>query len=78
MSTMPSALWPRLNRVVRRLAGSLTEAPPCAICGRGHAQTGWHMDPLGGMHGRCPGCLGHEYVGATKPATPRPNTQQAP
>jgi hypothetical protein len=51
------AMWPRLNQIVRRRVASMTEAPPCAVCGRGHASTGWHVDPMGGTHGLCPGCV---------------------
>jgi len=50
-------MWPRLNQIVRRRITSLTEAPPCAVCGRGHAMTGWQVDPIGGVHGLCPGCV---------------------
>jgi hypothetical protein len=46
-----------LGAFVRRISALLTEPPACAICGRGHASTGWLVDPSGRINGRCPGCL---------------------
>jgi len=50
---------------------------PCAICGYGHAQTGWAVDPLGGAHGRCPHCLEAKAVAVSMP-TPKPETPRTP
>jgi hypothetical protein len=50
-------LRPRLSRAMRRRVAALTEPPPCAVCGRGHAAEAWQIDPLGGPHGLCPGCI---------------------
>jgi len=67
MSTVPQPLWLRASREVRRFAASFVRAPACALCGGGDAQTGWHLDPTGGMHGRCPGCLDEPNAGRTMP-----------
>jgi hypothetical protein len=48
-----------------RIASSLTAlvaAPPCGICGRGHAALGWMIDPFGRVSGRCPGCIGEPVL----------------
>jgi len=50
---------------------------PCAICGYGHAQTGWAVDPFGGAHGRCPHCLEAKAVAVSMP-TPKPETPRTP
>jgi hypothetical protein len=68
-----------LNRLWRRLIDPVVGPPPCAICGYGHAQTGWAVDPLGGAHGRCLHCLdaksdGTSVVLTPKPVIPRPNS----
>ena len=63
-------LGPRLSR----LAASFVSPAPCALCGRGHAQTGWLLDPMGGMHGRCPGCIDDVSAGATLPKSRIPPT----
>jgi hypothetical protein len=57
MSIASLPKWPRVGQAARRLAKSFGAAPLCAICGRGHAMSGWHLDPMGGMHVRCPGCI---------------------
>ena len=47
----------RFKSALGRLAAIIAEGPPCAICGRGRATTDWLADPMGGIHGRCPGCI---------------------
>jgi len=74
MTTSSQPLGPRVSRAVRRLAASFVSPPPCALCGRGHAQTGWLLDPMGGMHGRCPGCIDDVSAGATLPKLKTPPT----
>src|SRR5260370_23852530 len=65
-----------LNRLWRRLIDPVIGPRPCAICGYGHARTGWAVDPMGRAHGRCPHCLEATSTGVSlagpKPATPRP------
>jgi hypothetical protein len=65
-----SGLWSRLNRGVHRLVTSPFAPAPCALCGRGYASIGWAVDPVGRMHGRCPGC-GDEVatIGSMPPST---------
>src|SRR5260370_13955075 len=41
-----------LNRLWRRLIDPVIGPRPCAICGYGHAQTGWAVDPMRGAHAR--------------------------
>ncbi len=65
------AVWSRLSGQVYRVVTSPFAPAPCAICGRGRAWTAWVVDPLGRMHGRCPGCL--DEVG-TIDSTPAPTT----
>jgi hypothetical protein len=48
---------PRMTHLVRRPVAFFTEAPPCGVCGKGHAHGVWQIDPLGGPHGVCPGCI---------------------
>jgi len=43
---------------MRRFAATLTAPATCALCGRGHASTGWLVDPFGRVSGRCAGCVG--------------------
>ncbi|HEX9476582.1 MAG TPA: hypothetical protein VGA41_07990 [Candidatus Dormibacteraeota bacterium] len=66
------------NRLLRRLLDPVIGPPPCAICGHGHAQTGWVVDPFGGTHGRCPHCIDSVAVGALAPATPKPQVRRTP
>jgi hypothetical protein len=47
-----------LGGFARHLSELLMEPPACAICGRGHASTGWLVDPSGRINGRCQGCVG--------------------
>jgi hypothetical protein len=58
-----------LGAFVRRISALLTEPPACAICGRGHASTGWLVDPSGRINGRCPRCLGDAPYQAQGPDT---------
>ncbi len=67
MSTISQPMWPRVSRSARQLAASFVGTPTCALCGRGHAQTGWHLDPMGLMHGRCPGCIDDTSASAAIP-----------
>lgn len=46
-----------VGAVLQRLTDVLVEPPACVICGRGHASTGWVVDPFGRIFGRCPGCV---------------------
>ncbi len=72
MSTASRPKRPGVGRAARLLAASFVAAPPCAICGREHAQSGWHLDPMGGMHGRCAGCTDMQASAATMPKAPSP------
>ncbi|HEY8679847.1 MAG TPA: hypothetical protein VIN01_02220, partial [Candidatus Dormibacteraeota bacterium] len=60
----------------RHLSALLTDPPACAICGRGRASTGWWVDPIGRIHGRCPGCLGE--TGYQPPGTPPERSKHSP
>lgn len=40
------------------LCAALIEAPTCFRCRQGKAQSGWVVDPLGGIHGVCRECAG--------------------
>ena len=35
----------------------LTEPRLCGLCGKGYASTGWMVDPVGRVSGRCLGCM---------------------
>jgi hypothetical protein len=58
---MPSgstgALRSAIGDVMRRLP-PLASAPLCGLCGTGYASTGWVVDPIGRVSGRCRVCLG--------------------
>jgi hypothetical protein len=64
-----------LSDFARHLSELLTEPPACAICGRGHASTGWLVDPSGRINGRCPGCLDD---GPGQPPSRQPTRSRAP
>ena len=36
----------------------LTAPRLCGLCGNGYASTGWMVDPVGRVSGRCLGCMG--------------------
>jgi len=57
MSGKPHEHGSGIGGAARRFVAGLTGAPACAICGRGHASTGWLADSLGRISGRCPGCV---------------------
>ena len=40
------------------LMEALAQVPPCIVCGRGPAETGWVVDAIGGIHGSCAACAG--------------------
>ena len=65
----------RLGGFLRHLSARLTEPPPCAICGGGHAASGWLVDPSGRINGRCRGCRDDipREAGA-EPAPPQPRS----
>jgi hypothetical protein len=46
----------RSAAVLRGLISGVVEPPPCVVCGRGRASTGWGFDPFGRISGRCSGC----------------------
>lgn len=72
MAANQGGIWSRLSRELYRLVTSPFAPAPCAICGRGHAWTGWAVDPLGRMHGRCAGCLDDKGTDGPTPATTTP------
>jgi hypothetical protein len=53
----PISLAAAIGDVMRRFT-PLTAPPQCGICGKGHASTGWIVDPVGRVSGRCRGCVG--------------------
>jgi hypothetical protein len=51
------ALRSAIGDVMRRLT-PLISPPLCGLCGNGYASTGWIVDPIGRVSGRCHVCLG--------------------
>ncbi len=51
------ALRSAIGGVMRRLP-PLTLPPQCALCGKGYASTGWIVNPIGRVSGRCHVCAG--------------------
>ena len=43
--------------IAREFGAPKGSVPTCVICGRGPAQTGWMVDSVGMVYGRCEGCL---------------------
>jgi hypothetical protein len=72
MTTVSRTNRARVGLAARRITASFVAAPPCAVCGRGHAQSGWHIDPMGGVHGRCPGCIDDASASAAIPKSHAP------
>src|SRR6266851_80369 len=56
-SASARALRSVIGSVMRRLP-PLTLPPLCALCGQGYASSGWVVDPIGRVSGRCHACLG--------------------
>src|SRR6266849_3111352 len=59
-----------LGDVMRQFVATLTASAICALCGRGHASTGWLVDPFGRVSGRCAGCAGDART--ARPRNPGP------
>ena len=56
-SASARALRSAIGDVMRRLS-PLILPPLCGLCGKGYASTGWVVDPIGRVSGRCQACLG--------------------
>jgi hypothetical protein len=54
-----------LKQWIRRLLALLSPAPRCAICHQKPAETGWHVQPLGTIDGRCAFCAADDAPVAT-------------
>jgi hypothetical protein len=50
------------RQLIRRLLALLSPAPACAICHQAPAQTGWHAQPFGTIHGRCAACASNDTL----------------
>jgi hypothetical protein len=44
------------RKLIRRLLSLVSPPPRCAICHEKPAETGWHAQPFGMVHGRCADC----------------------
>ncbi len=43
---------------VMRILTPVISPPLCGLCGKGYASTGWIVDPIGKVSGRCHACFG--------------------
>src|SRR6266516_660654 len=59
------------------LTAVFLQGPTCVICGRGHPSTGWLVDPLGRISGRCPGCLKDPQAQHRQPQSSSISTESA-
>jgi hypothetical protein len=67
LSGSTRALRSAIGEVMRRLT-PLISPPLCGLCGKGYASTGWIVDPIGRVSGRCHVCFG--YAPAGRPENP--------
>jgi hypothetical protein len=59
-----AATWSErmFRQLIRRLLALLSPPLNCAICHQKPAETGWHAQPFGTIHGRCAACASDDTL----------------